>query len=142
MSGLLSQTSFEQLRKNAPQVPTLVEWLQCAVRLNLYLNLELKVADANQIAFLAQALVSDVAQYWPQNLSPPLISSFNQDILMAVKKLNPQLPLALISDKLIPEKKLSTLKKTFFALHLPHPLLNKNYVDVVHQNELQVRAFT
>jgi glycerophosphoryl diester phosphodiesterase len=61
------------------RIPTLEQWLEVAATFGLSLNLEIKGKYHYQVC--VDSLLSTIAAHWPEYLQPPLLSSFDLDIL-------------------------------------------------------------
>src|SRR3990167_84585 len=66
-------------------VPTFTQYLQCAIELNLGVNIELK-GTAKQAPLLAQCVITELNRYWLDHLPPPLISSSTEACLFTLKQ--------------------------------------------------------
>lgn len=154
-SGYLSRTHYEHLSQldagswfdaqfSDERIPTLAQWLQRAAQLRLKLNIELKVQSKHQARVMAVLLVSHLNQYWPKDLSVPLISSSYLYILKCVASESKNtLPLALISNRLFSKRRLRKLIALgFFSVHHKADSLNPHYVDSCHEKGLRVLAYT
>lgn len=77
------------------RVPTFVDMLNCLAKLKLSMNIELKPTPGTEI-MLVEKTLELLKNYWPINLSLPLISSFSELCLQTVKALAPELPVGLL----------------------------------------------
>lgn len=152
--GSLSDTTFAKIQsldagswfssefKNE-RVPTLQEWLQCAVNLKLGLNLELKSSTKKDSILLAEIVIDHLQKYWPAHSTTLFISSSNQFALMQIAERANSLPLGLISEKLIAEKSATALlNANIISVHQPVKLLNESYIAMLHDVGLRVLAYT
>ena len=93
-AGVVCDLTLEELRQKdvgshfskefkGERIPTLQEWLQCAIALNIGLNLELKMNHSKSFPaaqyerVLAGGVVSAVGALWPSDRPLPRISSFS-----------------------------------------------------------------
>ena len=80
-------------------VPTLEEVLDLAIEMEMQLNLELKPCPGTDRETAAIAL--DIAQaMWPDDLPPPLISSFSEISMKVAMEVAPDWPRALLVEKI------------------------------------------
>lgn len=77
------------------RVTTLAEMLNFCVTSRLRLILELKPSPGRTQATVMVAMI-EAAKLWPENLPPPLISSFDKDALMIAAQLHPDWPRGLL----------------------------------------------
>ncbi|OGT45669.1 MAG: hypothetical protein A3E82_09275 [Gammaproteobacteria bacterium RIFCSPHIGHO2_12_FULL_38_11] len=152
--GRLSETIFSKIQtldagswfstdyKNE-RVPTLAEWLKTAALLKLNLNLEIKSTRKKESIALAELLIDHLQKFWPTHSTSLLISSSNQFALMQVAERAKSLPLGLITEKLLTQKNaVELINANMVSVHQPHQLLNQQYIDMLHANDLRVLAYT
>lgn len=75
-------------------IPTLREAIGTLADLDLGANIELK-PDSRESSALAATVVKEIRSAWPALRPPPLLSSFDPELLAAVAALAPELPRAI-----------------------------------------------
>ena len=82
---LVAETPRAELPKD---VPTFEAAIACFQELGLGCNVEIK-ADEGREAETARAVVATLRRRWPSSLPPPLLSSFKEASLVAVREAAP-----------------------------------------------------
>ncbi len=122
-------------------IPTLSQWIQTCIDLQLGINLEIK--ETAPYAAPIAALIHDALSIWPAHLPPPLISSLTPACLKAMHKLAPQYRLGLIVDGWRHGGYIRQLTKLHAAsLHIHYRALTKARVNLLHEAGFYVAAFT
>jgi glycerophosphoryl diester phosphodiesterase len=83
-------------------IPTLEETLSFLVELQLHPNIEIKVPP-KPLTHAIDAIgdfLRVLQRVWPNNLPPPLVSSFDLKTLQILRSLDPRLPLGYLVDQL------------------------------------------
>ena len=84
-SGLVSDNEAEK-------IPLFSQWLSCAVKQRLSVNVEIKGGYKRQL--LVDCVLSQIKHVWPSNLTPPLLSSFAISTLNYLASLETGYPFA------------------------------------------------
>jgi glycerophosphoryl diester phosphodiesterase len=132
-NGLVEETPYETIKKldaglwfsphykNEP-IPLLSEALSCLIDLHIHPNIEIKSIKPvnnntnNNKRSKVHHFLQQLQVIWPNTLPPPLISSFDWEILMIIRSLNANLPLGFIIED--------------------YPSQQNNIIDRVQQNGL------
>lgn len=149
----LSQIQAASLKHTDLPVPTLIESMSLLKQLNLYANIELKLPEnllSLQVASIRAKLFSAFVQYlytyWPQHQlrdTPwPLISSFDHDILLQVRKLFLDIPLGFLVQE--PNLEHLALAKQYApaSIHAQFTFLTKEYIELAKKQNTPVLAYT
>ncbi len=95
-------------------IPTLAEAVAEILRLGLRVNLEIKPCPGRERE-TARATVAAVGELWPDDIPPPLLSSFAEASLAAAQEAAPGLPRAVLMDEGTPQDWLAATQ-TFDAV--------------------------
>jgi len=120
-------------------IPTLRQWLLCAASLPMGINIEIKATSDERAKLLAQMVVSALDEIWKKKLPIPLISSFNLFALRCVSALSSDYLLGLNVEKRIVVAKIPDFVS---SVHLPHEIIDVNYIAELHVTNRRVLAFT
>lgn len=121
-------------------IPSLAELAARCRKLGIAVNLELKpAADA---ANMAERCVGEIVSLWQGSVLPPLLSSFDIDALAAARQHAPQLPRALLLDKLDSHCVAQAQALDCRAIHVHYRALDEKTVQALHQAGLAVMAWT
>lgn len=137
--GYISNTSYTEIK--ALLVPDLEETLRLLLTLNLQPNIEIKGSypdlDEAMDAFLAL-----LYKIWPSIMPPPLISSFNLDLLLSLKSKDPHLLLGYNIEN-FSFNALNTAKQHgLYSLHCHYPSLTEEVLSVMDQKPFPLLAYT
>lgn len=99
------------------KIPTLEAYVQCAAKLHLAINVELKTVPAKKSEILVKTTLDTLKKHWPSQMPPPLLSSFFVTNLEWLKKLDCPYPIALNCEK--NNKELSSIAKKLncYSIH-------------------------
>lgn len=124
------------------RVPTLKEWLETAVKLKLSLNLEMKCSTKKESIVLAELVIDHIKKYWPLHSGGLLISSSNAFALAQIAERS-NFQVGLITENRVTEKNAAAfVNASIVSIHQPDELMNKKYVDMLHEHNLRVLAYT
>ncbi len=126
-------------------IPVFTDMLAEFARLNLYLNIELKVPDdasGQHYDDLANVFVETLFSYWPKNEAWPLVSSFHWDLLLSVRAQLPHIPIGFLNESCTPEMIDMVAKTKNSALHCDYLGLNEELLKVCQSNNVPVLAYT
>jgi len=121
-------------------LPTLAELAAKSRKLGMAVNLELKPsADA---ANMAQRCVGEIQALWQGAALPPLLSSFDREALAAARQTAPQLPRALLLERLGADSVAQAQALGCSAIHVSYRELDATAVQSLHAAGLAVMAWT
>ncbi len=126
------------------RVPLLTEVLEVAKVLNLHPNIEIKTfsEDPQEKYSKMQDLVQLLATSWPRDLPPPLVSSFDLDILDILRSLSSRLPLGYNIHENSQEAILIAKEHQFDSLHIPAATANTAIIKMARNHKLPLLAYT
>lgn len=122
-------------------IPTFSELLALLKELNLHINVEIKPTAGKEIA-TAKKVMEILQRDWPIKISLPFISSAQEAALQTVYAIDPNLPLAFITDVWLEnwQQKLQDLH--CLSLNIFHQALDAKKVAAVKQAGKYVLAYT
>jgi glycerophosphoryl diester phosphodiesterase len=108
-SGLVAETDFEDLREldagswfgesfMGEKIPTLEEALDAILARGLGVNLEIKPCPGRERE-TAEVMLDVATRIWPEDLPPPLVSSFQHVSLEAALEMMPEWPRGLLIEE-------------------------------------------
>ncbi len=100
-------------------IPRLQEVLSCLADLKIHPNIEIKTFHKNKKQKM-QSFLIQLQSAWPNSLPPPLISSFDLELLIILRSLAPDLPLGYLQDHLTHVSIQDTIENGFNSLHCHH----------------------
>ncbi len=92
-----------------------------------------------------KTLLKTIQHFWPSMNPPPLISSFDAQLLLQIQSLAPELPLGYLSDcktQTFEQSLQHVLDSGFDALHCDYRALNSNFIQLAHQQGVPLLAYT
>ena len=140
LAGLDAGGWFDARHRGEP-LPTLDAALEAALALGLLLNLELKPA-AGDAARLGAAVGRRVAERWPADRTPPLLSSFEPAAVAAAGAAIPAAPRALLFEVPPADAPQAALALGCHAIGADHAALNAAAIARAHAAGLAVLAYT
>jgi len=81
------------------RAPSFEATIALLAELGLGANVEIKPSPGSEVE-TARAVVSDIEKFWPASLPTPLLSSFKDSSLAEARRCNPDLPRAVLIDKI------------------------------------------
>lgn len=150
--GKISKTAYDVIKsldagswfhpqfKNE-HVPSLQEALACLADLKIHPNIEIKTFRGNKKQKM-QSFLKQLQVAWPNSLPPPLISSFDLELLSILRSLNAVLPLGYLQDQLTPANVQDTLQNGLNSLHCHHHAFKNNNFSYAIQKGLPLLAYT
>ncbi|MHA2185842.1 MAG: glycerophosphodiester phosphodiesterase [Promethearchaeota archaeon] len=144
--GVIKNMTLGELKQldcgDGEKIPTLEEVIRITKN-KIKLNIEVK----------ARGLVEELVEKIENEgiLESVIISSFKLDVLLRVKKLNPQIKLASLEptrigwlNSWISRKKLlkDAIENNFFAINPFHVLVTQKFINKAHKNNLKVFPWT
>lgn len=125
----------------AERVPSLEQVLRLCLDLGLAVNMEIK-PDAGREAETAETALTLALRLWPDDMSPPVVSSFEIPCLKAACRVAPHWPRALLLESLPADWRERAQPLGVDALHLDHRRLEAEQVAGIAAEGLAVRAYT
>jgi len=122
------------------RVPLLSEVLTCLQMLNIHPNIEIKKIENNKEAAVENFL-NCLNTLWPKTLAPPLISSFDLDVLILIKKKQDTLPIGYLTEKYSKEKLTTAIKHQFNTFNCRYKGLNPKIIKTITK-ELPLLLYT
>lgn len=123
------------------RMPTLEAAAARCMTLGLAANVEIKPCPGRE-SDTGRRVAADAAAYWHGAAVPPLLSSFSEDALAAAREAVPELPRALLLDKL-PADWLDRLRALdCVALDANHRELTPEIIDQAHAAGFRVCCYT
>lgn len=154
-SGLVSQTPLSIIQQldagswfnpkfNKARVPLLKEVLEVATVLNLHPNIEIKVfsEDPEEKYSKMQDLIQLLTTSWSPDLPPPLVSSFDLEILDILRSLSSHLPLGYNIHENSHEAILIAKEHQFDSLHIPVATADSAIIKMACNHKLPLLVFT
>ena len=122
------------------RVPRLKEAATACRELGLLANVEIKPATGTESA-TARRVAADVASLW-QGAPPPLLSSFSEEALAVARSVAPQLPRALLVERVPSDWAARIDRLGCVALHCAARQLTWRWLPEAHRRGLAVRCYT
>ena len=131
------------------RIPTLSEAIQHICKLGMQINIEIKPIYYNRTGLngdfnlrkknIILSFLNELDRVYPKNNNPPLISSFDIDILRQIASENSRLPLSYLND-IYSEQAIQLCKNhRFFSLNCKYQSLPKNFKA---NGEIPILAYT
>lgn len=119
------------------KIPTLDEFLHWIKETSLLINIEIKAAERGDIEEKVNALILKYAL--DERI---IVSSFNQTVLVNMKKINPSLETALLYKYTAIDPADVRNKLKVSAVHPHYSLISKDYVTKFQSERLKIRSYT
>lgn len=150
--GLVADSDFNSIVKldagswfnqefTGEPIPTLDAYLQCAAKLNLGVNVELK-GTASQAESLAKHVVDSLHVHWSKYLPVPLISSASTVCLQAMRSVTDEYLRGYILSEWINNWDEITDELNCISLHIEHKQLNLERAQAVKTVGKKLLAYT
>lgn len=123
------------------KIPTLSEWLRCADRLSLSLNIELKPNDG-RYPELVEAVLAELKKYPSFQGEKLLISSFNQACLLEFSQRAPSVRLGLLMNQWRDDWYITANIMNCFSINVNYTILNEQRVRDIHATNRKIFAYT
>jgi glycerophosphoryl diester phosphodiesterase len=115
-----------------------ISWL---VENDMRVNLEIKPFNDN-ILSITTGVLKNLDLFWPQDMSLPIISSFNYEVLQLLKEYKPNLPLGLLLEFWPPNWLDLAQKINCKNINISKQIITKNIVSEIKLHGLAVNVFT
>ncbi len=122
-------------------LPTLAQALRLLAQLNVGVNIEVKRHEGQETRVM-NAVAGALADAWPTVLVPALISSFDPAIVAAAQHRLPDLPRALIAERLPRTWRSLADSLACSAIHLNWKAANDGRISAIHAAGLGVAVYT
>lgn len=123
-------------------VPTLARVARWLIANKLMANIEIKPCPGRERETGA-AVALEAVQLWKQVSVAPLLSSFSEQALDAARQAAPELPRALLLDKVLPQDWVERCRRLeCVALDADHLALNRDVIAQAHAQRLRVVSYT
>lgn len=122
-------------------IPRLADALRLVLAHKLHINLEIKPCPGRVKATVMVTLI-EASKIWPENVAPPLISSFDIEALTIAAQMHPEWPRGLLLDRW--HDNWGDLVKTAGAstINLNASVLTQDRVESLRQAKLPILAYT
>lgn len=91
----LDAGSYQSPSFSDEKIPEFTAFICYLAELGLNMNVELKSSKGSE-ALITQKVLETLKQHWPSNLALPILSSFNPEIMLTLKKSQSPYPLAVL----------------------------------------------
>lgn len=126
---------------NGERIPTLSEMLQCLIENELWPNIEVKCIDADA-EMIANKLLNILQKHWPNDLLPPLISSFSITFLQIFKRLTCIHPVGLLLNQYHINWLSDCQRLQCCSVHVEHSVLNKQWIAEIKRQGYLLLSYT
>lgn len=159
--GLLTDLSIEEIkhldagswfhpRFKDERIPLLKEVLSFLTILKLQPNIEIKTMPEKQIKnttppstqYDLENFLEIIDQYWPKDKAPPLISSFELEPLLFIRKKAPHLPIGYLIEKWETSILETIIHYNFQSLHCDYQGINQSQLAKANQENVPVLLYT
>lgn len=123
------------------RLPSLTQALSLLAQLRVGVNIEVKRHPGKE-AGVMQAVAAALAAAWPSTLVPPLLSSFDPAMVVTAQRHLPNLPRALIAERLPQNWRSLADSMACSALHLNWRAVGEDRVSAIHAAGLDVAVYT
>jgi len=150
--GLVMDTPFEVIQNleagawfhpqyKGARIPLLSETLIYLRELKIHPNIEIKTFHHDKLQQM-QNFIKHLNTYWPSTFPPPLVSSFDIEILDILRQLTKTIPLGLNIDTLSQQNILETKAHHFNSLHCQHQKITTIDLAFAHKAGLPILTYT
>lgn len=123
------------------RIPLLSEALTCLIDLKIHPNIEIKPIQ-NPKEHKIRAFLNQLQLVWPTKLAPPLISSFDWEVLVILRNLAPKIPLGYIIKDLTISNIERVIHQGFNTLHGDYQTLSEAFLRYANERDLPICAYT
>lgn len=122
-------------------IPSLEEGLALLRTLGLGFDLEMKAEPGREKA-LAEVVARTLERFWPRELSPPLVTSFNPLAIEAFARRAPHIPRGYLVNELPPDWRAQAERLVVAVVICSHKLLARDNVRTVKREGYPLLAYT
>ncbi|WP_158998713.1 glycerophosphoryl diester phosphodiesterase [Pigmentibacter ruber] len=140
IKNLDAGTWFNSEFKNE-KVPTFDQTISLLKQLNLGANIEIKPCPSRETR-TAIAVAEVIKNKWPQNLPQPIVSSFSMESLLAAKKIEPNLIIGALFEKLPSDWKKIAKEVKAQTIHVDHEIVTKELITEIQGEGYPILAYT
>lgn len=147
-AGLVIDTSYKQLKNlrlaNGEKIPTLSEVLQLASDIEIMLNIEVKIEPDNthSAEYFARKFVEFIQPYINNFTSRHLISCFNLDFLIELRKQIKEIPIGYLVEEINTDTVKAILDNNFTSINAWKDKTTKSAIDLAKKYHIPVFIFT
>lgn len=124
------------------RIPLLAETLDFLLTLGLQANIEIKTMNGNPM-LLMQSFLNYLNKYWPQTAIPPLVSSFDLQLLIALQSIQKKrYPLGYIIKKFTPEALETAIQYEFTTINCDYRYIQPNDIANIRAHHIAVLLYT
>jgi glycerophosphoryl diester phosphodiesterase len=123
------------------RIPTLEETFLLLKELNIGANIEIKPCPGREEQ-TAIAVSNAIVNKWPNELPPPLVSSFSMESLVAAKKVCPNLIIGALFETLPHDWKKIIVKVQAETIHIDHEIVHENMIKEMNREGYPVLTYT
>jgi glycerophosphoryl diester phosphodiesterase len=123
----------------------LEETLKLLNELNVHPNIEIKLNDDPSNTNFQKDILSFIQVIktnWPKEKSPPLISSFSLEVLLAIKNLEPTWPLGFLVEDFEERFLEQVIEHSLYSLHCDHKSLEPHHLESCLKAKIPVLIYT
>lgn len=154
--GAVHQTNFETITQldagswyhpdyRDLRIPNLSKQLKDLLALNLYYNIELKCPHNPTVEYttkLGDQFVSLIKTKWPKQKPLPLVSSFDWDLVLRVRKSIPNLPIGFLCESITPDLVRLAAQTPNSAIHCHYKNLHFSEINQINKINIPLLAYT
>lgn len=137
----LDAGSWHSVEYTGEPVPTFVAVARYAIANNIACNVEIKPCPGRE-AETGEAVGRLTAQLWAGAALPPLVSSFSEEALAAARQAAPQLPRALLVERIPADWQARLEKHGCVGLNINQKDATAEFVQAVHAAGYRLAAWT
>lgn len=123
------------------KIPFLKEMINCLSTLKLGANIEIKPYP-NKDKETALTSLNVIKKYWPEELPPPLLSSFSLDSLRALRNADQKISLGLLLDKWNNKWEQLADELQCVTVHLNYKIATKDRIQAIKKTGRFVLCYT
>ncbi|WGL61344.1 glycerophosphoryl diester phosphodiesterase [Pigmentibacter sp. JX0631] len=123
------------------KIPTFDQTISVLGQLNLGANVEIKPCPSRETR-TAIAIANEIKNKWPKNLPKPIVSSFSMESLLAAKKIEPNLIIGALFEKLPPDWKKIAKEVKAQTIHLDHEIVTKELIMEIQGEGYPILTYT
>lgn len=123
------------------RIPTLMETMELLANCDMGANVEIKPCKGKDNE-TARAVMTEIVEYWPDNLPPPVISSFSETALEEARETAPDFEYALLLEGLPSDWAEKAERLGCKAIHIDWQSCDAAFVQKANRNGIAVRCYT
>tara|TARA_B110000879_G_C10962780_1_gene428243 strand:- start:44 stop:763 length:720 start_codon:yes stop_codon:yes gene_type:complete len=150
--GLVNTFTFEELQQFdagrwfskkfiGEQIPSFQSVLEFLDAYDLSANVEIKPVGCTEAETVA-AVMSNINQFWSEDNTPLLISSFNYKVLEMVRSFSPEQPIGLLMDKWDEDWQGKVDNLNCFSVHMNQRHITQPRIDALKESNVKIMSYT